>query len=59
MKIIHKKILRENSKKILTKDFVITHHVKNVSQNDDNVIKKCHKIKVNRHLEVRKTENFI
>ena len=59
MKIIYKKILKENSKKILIKNLVITHHMKDVSQDDDDVIREYHETKVSRHLEVRRTEDFI
>ena len=59
VKIIHKRILRENNEKILIKNLITTHHVKSVSQNDDNVIRKYHKTKVSRHLKVRRTEDFI
>ena len=59
VKIIHKKILKKNSKKILTKNLITIHHVKNVSQNDDYVIRKCHKTRVSKHLEVRRIKDFI
>ena len=59
VKIIHKEILRENSEKILTKNLATTHHVEDVSQNNDDVIRKCHKTRVNEHLKVRKIKDFI
>ena len=59
VKIIYKRILRENSKKILTKNFVTIHNLRSVSQNDDEIIRKCHKTKISEHLEIRKTEDFI
>ena len=59
MKITHKRILRENSKKILTKSFVTAHYVKDVLQNDDDVIRECHKTKISKYLEVRRTEDLI
>ena len=59
VKIIHKEILKKNSERILTKNLVTIHYMKDVSQNNDNVIKKCHKTKISRHLEVRRTENFV
>ena len=59
VKIIHKKILRENSEKILTKNLVTTHHMKGVSQENDNVIRECHKIKVNEHLKIRRIKDLV
>ena len=59
VKITHKKILKENSERILTKSLVITHYIKDVLQDDDDIIRKCHKTRINKHLEIRRTENFI
>ena len=59
VKIIHKEILKENSEKILTKNLITTHHMKSVSQNDDDVIRECHKTRVSRHLKVKRTEDFV
>ena len=59
MKIIHKKFFRENSEKILTKSLVITHQVGSVSQDDDNVIRKCHETKVSKYLEIRRIKDLV
>ena len=59
VKIIYKEILRENNEKILTKDLVTTHHMKDVSQNDNNVIRECHETRVSEHLKVRKIKDFV
>ena len=59
VKIIHKRILRENNEKILTKNLVITHYVEDVSQNDDDVIRKCHETRINEHLKVRRIKDFV
>ena len=59
VKIIHKKFFRKNSKRILTKNLVTTHYIESVSQNNDDVIRECHKTKVSEHLKVRRTENLV
>ena len=59
VKITHKEIFRENSEKILTKNLVTTHHMKSVSQNDDDIIRKCHKTRVSEHLEIRRIKDLI
>ena len=59
VKIIYKRIFREDSEKILTKNLVITHHMEDVSQDDNNVIRECYKTRVNKHLKVRRIKDFI
>jgi len=59
VKIIHQKILKKDNKKILIKSLVTTHHVKTVSQDDEKIIKECHKVRASEHLKVKQTENLI
>jgi len=59
VKKIHAEILSEDKKKILTKGLAAMYKVKQALLTDKELIQACHNNRVNRHLEVKRTEDLI
>jgi len=59
VKKIHAEILSEDNKEILTKGLTATYKMKQTFLTDEELIQVCHNSRVNKHLEVKRTENLI
>jgi len=59
VKKIHAEILSEDEKEILIKGLAATYKVKQTLLTDEELIQVCHNDRVDRHLEVKRTEDLI
>ncbi len=59
VKTIYAEILHKDKKKTLMKDLAATFKMKNAFLMNDELIKICHNSRVDEHLEVKYTEDFV